>query len=242
MAILAAGILSRAMSSDFEYLYSLRVIAALVVFARDPERLATVDWKQQLASARGGCVLVFFIWVVTAHFLLPASGIPEKLAAMPPALRGFWIMGRLVGGILVVPMAEELAYRGYLMRRLMNADFESVPYASIGWPSLVATALAFGLTHGALWLPGIASGLAFGLLLVRRGRLGETVAAHASANALIAMTVLARWSVAIVVGVCMSHLTYSPETANQFAVLQTGVAHWRRCRLTSMRPLPVTVL
>ncbi len=45
LAILAAGILSRAMSSDFEYLYSLRVIAALVVFARYPERLATVDWS-----------------------------------------------------------------------------------------------------------------------------------------------------------------------------------------------------
>ncbi len=35
------------------------------------------------------------------------------------------------------------------------------------------------------------AGLAFGLILVRRGRLGEAVAAHATANALIALSVLA---------------------------------------------------
>jgi membrane protease YdiL (CAAX protease family) len=42
-----------------------------------------------------------------------------------------------------------------------------------------------------LWLPGIVAGLAYGLILVRRGRLGEAVAAHATTNALVAATVLA---------------------------------------------------
>ena len=95
-----------------------------------------------------------------------------------------------MAAILTVPIAEELAYRGFLMRRLSNADFESVPFRSVGWLPLTVTAIIFGLAHGALWLPGIAAGMAFGLILVKRGSLGEAVAAHATANALVAAGVL----------------------------------------------------
>jgi CAAX prenyl protease-like protein len=109
---------------------------------------------------------------------------------VPAALRGFWIASRIAGAVLIVPIAEELAYRGYLMRRLIKADFESVPFGAIRWPALVSTAIVFGFAHGVLWLPGIIAGLAYGLLLIRRGRLGEAVAAHAVSNGLIAICVL----------------------------------------------------
>jgi hypothetical protein len=79
---------------------------------------------------------------------------------------------------------------GYLMRRLINADFEAVPYASVRWPALAATSVVFGLAHGALWLPGIAAGVVYGLLIMRRGQIGEAVVAHATSNALIAASVL----------------------------------------------------
>ena len=90
----------------------------------------------------------------------------------------------------MLPIAEELAYRGYLMRRFMSADFESVGYGSVRWLAIGASAGIFGLAHGDLWLPGAAAGLAFGGLLRRRGRLGEAVVAHATANGLIAVAVL----------------------------------------------------
>jgi membrane protease YdiL (CAAX protease family) len=56
---------------------------------------------------------------------------------------------------------------------------------------LLISAIAFGVAHGTLWLPGIIAGLAYGLILMRRGRMGEAVAAHATTNALIAAGVLA---------------------------------------------------
>ena len=65
-------------------------------------------------------------------------------------------------------VAEELAYRDYLMRRLVSEDFESVPFHKVRWPVVVLMALVFGLAHGTFWLPGIAAGLAFGFILVRR--------------------------------------------------------------------------
>ena len=189
LAILAAGAVSHAISGDFESFYSLRVIGGLLMLVRYRQTLATNDWRW---SWRGPAVgaLVFLLWIVAAHFLLPASPMPEELTTMSPALRGYWIISRLAGSILVVPIAEELAYRGYLMRRLTNVDFESVPYQSVRWSALIVTSIAFGLAHGALWLPGMAAGLAFGLILMRRGRIGEAVAAHVTANALITASVL----------------------------------------------------
>jgi exosortase E/protease (VPEID-CTERM system) len=189
LAILAAGAVARAISGGFEFFYPLCVVAGLLMLARYRQKLATIDWHWSWRGPAVG-VLVFLVWIVAAHFLLPESAMPEKLAAVPAALRGFWIVSRVAGSILIVPIAEELAYRGYLMRRLAASDFESVPFQSVRWPALTATAIAFGLAHGALWLPGIAAGLAYGLILVRRGRIGEAVAAHATTNALIAASVL----------------------------------------------------
>jgi CAAX prenyl protease-like protein len=154
--------------------------------------LAAIDWRCSWRGPAMGAG-IFLVWIVAAHFLLPQSAMPEKLAAAPAGLRGFWIASRILGSILIVPIAEELAYRGYLMRRLIKVDFEAVPFHAVRWPALAGTAIVFGLAHGVLWLPGIVAGLAYGLLVVRRGRLGEAVAAHAVTNALIAVTALL-WS------------------------------------------------
>jgi len=190
LAILAAGAVSHAMSSDFEYFYPLRVIAGVVLLLRYRKELAALDWQWSWRGPTLG-VLVFLAWVVGAHFLLAEHAMPNKLAAMSPALRGLWMLSRIAGSVLVVPVAEELAYRGYLMRRLIRADFESLPFRSVRWPALGVAAVVFGIAHGALWLPGIVAGLAYGLILVRRGHLGEAIAAHATTNALVVIGVLA---------------------------------------------------
>ncbi len=189
LAILGAGAIARAISGSFEFFYPLRVMAALLMLTLYRHELAAIDWQW---SWRGPVVgaLVFLVWIVGAHFLLPERTMPEDLARAPTVLRGLWIVSRAAGSILVVPIAEELAYRGYLMRRLINVDFESVPFHSVRWPVLFVTAIAFGLAHGTLWLPAIAAGLAYGVILVRSGRIGEAITAHATTNALIAASVL----------------------------------------------------
>jgi len=166
------------------------VILGLLMLVRYRDKLATLDWS---CSWRGPLVgvAIFLVWSLAAIILEPQRAMPDKLAAMPTALRVSWILSRMAGSILIVPIAEELAYRGFLMRRLVKADFESVSFNSVGWPALLISAIAFGVAHGTLWLPGIIAGLAYGLILMRRGRMGEAVAAHATTNALIAAGVLA---------------------------------------------------
>ena len=152
-------------------------------------RLMALEWRWSWRAPAAG-MSVFLLWIISAHFLVRESGLPDALAAFSPIARGFWITSHVLASVLTVPLAEELAYRGYLMRRLRSSEFESVPYAAVGWFPLLVTAVVFGLAHGAMWLPGIAAGLVYGLLLMRRGSLGEPIVAHGITNALIAVAVL----------------------------------------------------
>ena len=184
-----AGMISRALSSGFETWYALRLVAAAAALACCWRALVRLDWRFGLRGVAAGAV-VFALWLAASRLILSPRGMPVPLATMSAGVRDLWISSRALCGIAVVPLVEELAYRGYLLRRLVAEDFEAVPFRTIGWLPLFVTALAFGALHGPLWLPGIAAGLAYGLVLIRTGRMGEAVAAHLTSNLLIAAWVL----------------------------------------------------
>ena len=52
------------------------------------------------------------------------------------------------------------------------------------------SSVVFGALHGERWLAGTLAGIVYALVLVRRGRMGEAVIAHATTNALLAAWVL----------------------------------------------------
>ena len=56
----------------------------------------------------------------------PAAGPSKGLPAMSPALAVLWVALRTIGSVITVPIAEELAFRGYLLRKLVASDFERV--------------------------------------------------------------------------------------------------------------------
>lgn len=189
LSILAAGIVAHAMSAGFDSLYPLRLAAGVVVLWMCRHSFGALDWR---ASWRGPLVggIVFLVWIVCARKLLAPASMPEALAAMPPGARFAWIACRAAAAVVTVPIAEELAYRGFLMRRLVRPDFEAVSWRQVGWPALCISAVAFGLVHGSLWLPGILTGLAYGILMRHSGKIGECILAHATTNALLAVCVL----------------------------------------------------
>jgi exosortase E/protease (VPEID-CTERM system) len=189
LAVLAAGMISRAASNGFETWYAFRLIAAAAVVPYCWRSLVKLDWRFGWRGIAVGAA-IFAIWLAASRLLLTPEGMPPALAAMSAGARNLWISSRAFSGILLVPIAEELAYRGYLLRRLVAEDFEAVPFGSIRWIPLVVTAIAFGVVHGPLWLPGIVAGLAYGAVLIRTGRMGEAVAAHATTNLLIVVWVL----------------------------------------------------
>ena len=114
---------------------------------------------------------------------------------MPRGWALAWLAARTVGSVITVPIAEELAFRGYLIRRLVAADFWKVPPGHFTPAALFGSSILFGALHRR-WLAGSLAGLLFSLALSQRGRVSDAVLAHATTNALIAATVIAtgRWA------------------------------------------------
>ncbi|MDP9014059.1 MAG: exosortase E/protease, VPEID-CTERM system, partial [Pseudomonadota bacterium] len=189
LAILAAGMLAHALSAGFDLFYSLRWVAAVAVLWIYRRRYATLDWQVSWRAPAVG-VLIAAVWLVFAHFLIAPLAKPEALGLLPAPLRAVWIGTRLLAATVTVPIAEELAYRGYLLRRLADSNFESVRFEDVRWPALTVCAVAFGVTHGAMWFPAILAGLSYGALAVRTGKIGEAIFAHAVTNLLLAVAVL----------------------------------------------------
>jgi exosortase E/protease (VPEID-CTERM system) len=186
LALLLAGMVSRALSSGFETLYWLRLIAVGVALSYSYPRLRGLDWRFGWWGVGAG-LAAFAIWGVTAKlFLHQALG----LAALQPPTPAWWIVLHLLTSLAALPLAEELAFRGYLLRRLQSAEFDSVAPRTVGaWPLLLSSVI-FGVCHGALWFPGTLTGVIFGLVFMRTQRIGEAVAAHVTANALAASAAL----------------------------------------------------
>jgi exosortase E/protease (VPEID-CTERM system) len=195
LAILAAGMISRAMSGAFEWWYALRFLAAAVVLIAFRKQYAGLRWRAGWTAAVWG-TLVFLMWVALDRVAgTPHAAMPAALAQASPPVRAAWIALRVLGGVVTVPIAEELAFRGYLMRRLISGDFEKVSLQSFTWIALLGSSLIFGFMHGSRWLAGAIAGIIYGIAMVRRGQIGEAVAAHAFTNALLAgcVLVLGQW-------------------------------------------------
>ena len=189
LAILGAGMIAHALSGGFDLLYPLRLMAALAVFWVYRGQYRRLDWRFSWRGIGVG-VAVFAMWAVFARWTQAPAPEPATLASLPAAERAIWILCRVLAAVVTVPVAEELAYRGFLLRRLQRADFEAAPYGNLHWPALLASSVAFGVTHGSMWFAGALAGLAYGTVAIRANRLGEAVAAHATTNALVAGQVL----------------------------------------------------
>ncbi len=189
LVLLAAGMLSHALSAGFELLYPLRLVAAAIALWAYRRHYRGLGWGFSWRAIAAGTAIAA-LWIGVDHWMNPAQQMPAALATLSDPERKLWILCRALAAIVTVPLAEELAYRGFLMRRFAAVEFETLSFRAVGWPALVGASAIFGISHGALWAPGIIAGLVFGYLAIRTGRIGEAVAAHATANAGLAAYVL----------------------------------------------------
>lgn len=192
LAILAASMVSRAASSGFEWLYPLRFFAAAAALWMYRDSYRALDWRAGwLAPVTGAAV--FGLWMGLER-LFPAAGanpVAEVLASSPAWLAALWIAFRAFAHIVTVPIAEELAFRGFLIRRVLAEDFECLDTRRFTWLSLAISSIAFGVMHGDRWIAGSLAGLLYAGAYLWRGRIGDAVVAHATTNALLAVYVLA---------------------------------------------------
>jgi exosortase E/protease (VPEID-CTERM system) len=194
LAILATSLLTHAASSGFEWLYPLRLLVGIAVLWYFRSDYLDLNWRFSWPGPLAGAA-VFAAWILAAHWLIPGRPLhtfPTPLTLASPWQRDLWLAARTLSAIAIVPITEELAFRGYIARRIVSADVESVPFARLTLLSIIVSSTAFGLLHGSLWPAGILAGILFALVAKARNRIGEAVAAHATANLLLAAWVLTR--------------------------------------------------
>jgi exosortase E/protease (VPEID-CTERM system) len=191
LVILAAGMVSHAVAGEFEWLYPLRFAAGVVTLWFFRAKYREFDWRVGWSAILTG-IAVFGIWI-GLDLLAPTgnhNGIESALASSPGFFRISWLVFRTAAAVITVPLAEELAFRGFLIRRLISPHFESLDFKRYTISSVVLSSVAFGLLHGDRWIAGTLAGLLYSAVFLRLGRIGEAVAAHATTNALIACCVL----------------------------------------------------
>lgn len=98
---------------------------------------------------------------------------------------------RTLRAVAIVPIVEELFWRGWLMRWLIDKDFERVPLGAYSALSFWAVALLFASEHGPYWDVGLMAGIIFNWWMMRTKSLGDLILAHAVANACLSGYVIA---------------------------------------------------
>ena len=104
-------------------------------------------------------------------------------------LAWFFIVARILGASLVVPVLEEVFFRSFLYRYIAKPDFQTVPLGFFRWTPFLATAVVFGFEHEE-WLAGILCAFAYQGLVIWKKRLGDAIVAHGITNLLLGLWVV----------------------------------------------------
>jgi CAAX prenyl protease-like protein len=146
-------------------------------------------------------IAVFVVWVAPdllikgyRHFWLFENPLMPKAATSlsAGALLSWPVLAlRMIRAVVIVPIVEELFWRAWLMRWLVNEDFEKIPLGKYtAWSFWIVAAL-FASEHGPYWDVGLAAGIIFNWWMVRTRSLGDLILAHAVTNGILGAYVIA---------------------------------------------------
>jgi hypothetical protein len=142
-------------------------------------------------------VAVFLIWV-GPDFLSPSwhhsilfdnAIVGHPAGNTPPDSKNdpVFLFLRIAISVVAVPILEELFWRGWLMRWIMDGqDFQRVPLGAFALGPFLIVALLFASEHGSFWDVGLLAGIAYNWWMVRTRNLWDCIIAHAVTNAILA--------------------------------------------------------
>jgi CAAX prenyl protease-like protein len=126
---------------------------------------------------------IFFDNAITGH---PAGNTPPASKNDP-----VFLLFRIALSVIAVPILEELFWRGWLMRWILDsADFERVRLGTYVPSAFWLVAILFASEHGSFWDVGFAAGIVYNWWMIRTGNLWDCILAHAVTNAILAVYVV----------------------------------------------------
>ncbi|MCI4663474.1 MAG: exosortase E/protease, VPEID-CTERM system [Neomegalonema sp.] len=173
-----------------ERLYFVRVAAMLIAVSFFVSIYRQMDWRISTdAIVAGLAVALFWVWVAPTETSENTTKLLAWLKDGPAFDEVLWLLARAVGFVLLVPLVEELAFRGYLHRIIAHGSLDGAPEATFSWRAFLITSALFGALHSRWW-EGALAGALFALAMYRSGRLSNAIIAHAIANGAIFVYVL----------------------------------------------------
>ncbi|TDL84709.1 exosortase E/protease, VPEID-CTERM system [Meridianimarinicoccus aquatilis] len=176
---MASSTLTSAISETPAMLYPVRMAFVAVLIALGWSVVRALPWRIDPLSLATG-LACGALWVATSG---PASAtdalLESRLAELSSVAFFGWIVVRLLGTSVVVPLVEEFFFRGYILAKLDKGG--------MAWRilALVVSTGIFAAMHDR-YIAAASAGLLFGLIYLRRGNLTDAVVSHAGANAVIA--------------------------------------------------------
>ena len=183
-----------------ELLRDAVLIAAIIGFAR---RLLPTSAPFWLSSIGLG-LAVFVVWIAPDalipgwrnHSLFQNSVTGRITTSIPPAeLTPLMLALRVARASLLVPVIEELFWRGWLPRWLQNSRFSLVPLGQYTSFAFWTTAVLFAAEHGPFWEVGLLCGIIYNWWMRRTRSLGDLMLVHAVTNLALSVYVIitGRW-------------------------------------------------
>lgn len=183
VVFMLAGVVTSALFDPPDVAYPVKALALALAIAVFVPLYRRLPWRPD-AVALGAGLAVGVVWVLTEPPPGEASAwLAASLALVPPGWLAFWVVTRLVGTVALVPVAEEMFFRGYVMARLDRGGM------AMRMLALAVSAGLFAALHGR-YLEAAAAGVVFGLVMLRRGRVTDAVLCHAMANLVVGLWAL----------------------------------------------------
>ena len=175
------------------WIYPLQALVCgllLLWFRREYSLRPPVHWIFGLGTG----LLVFVLWITPQSFLGFSARLdgfnPEQFAGQP-ALHGVTVALRFLRLAVVVPFVEEIFWRGFLLRFLMNEDFERVAFGAFSWFSFVVVTLAFGFSHNRPdWPAALLTGALYNIVAYRSKSLSTCILTHAVTNLVLGLWIM----------------------------------------------------
>lgn len=147
-----------------------------------------------IAVVVGVAAATFVLWIAPQqwlHFAPRLDGFnPDRLAANP-AVYWMTIAFRFLRLVVVVPIVEEIFWRGFLLRYLIKEKFTDVPVGAFTWMSFTVVTVAFALSHAVPdWPAAVVTGALYNFVAYRSRSLTACILTHAITNLLLGLWIM----------------------------------------------------
>jgi CAAX prenyl protease-like protein len=181
----------------YPWLYTVKIVLVSALLLALRPSLAEARPQARglgLAVALGIALLFAWIWIDhgTPHFAFLGGRVGyDPFREIGSATERAAFLGiRFFGLVIIVPIIEEMFYRGFLLRYVTDPDgWRRVPLGVFTPVALGLNALLFALSHPE-WLAALLFALAMCSLLARTKNLFACITAHAVTNLLLGLYVI----------------------------------------------------